>query len=241
MEVRQRWANPYAQPLRVRYQLPLPADGAVSGYSFTVGERTSIAKIARKQEAREAFEEAVAQGHSAALLDQERSSLFTQELGNIPPGEEIIVRVELDQPLSWNATAKTAGLWEWRFPTVIAPRYLGAPGRFEDAEAVTVGISEAKASAMAEKRLRFASLFIGNVCLGFYVSVGSTQPACLQSKSVRGSAGVRCRPEDEDDPTYRGGRSCRRRFPGAYRGSRGLHRSEPDVNWVRHQGDPSSQ
>ncbi|MEZ4463094.1 MAG: VIT domain-containing protein [bacterium] len=35
----QRFANPYAEPLEVTYQVPLPADGAVSGYAFTIGER----------------------------------------------------------------------------------------------------------------------------------------------------------------------------------------------------------
>ncbi|HRC59115.1 MAG TPA: hypothetical protein PKU97_24500, partial [Kofleriaceae bacterium] len=33
--------------------------------------------------------------------EQERSSVFTQELGNIPPGEELVAMLELDQKLEW--------------------------------------------------------------------------------------------------------------------------------------------
>ena len=51
--------------------------------------------------------------------------MFTQEIGNIPPGEELIVEVSVDQRLRW----LDEGAWEWRFPTVVAPRYLGEPGR----------------------------------------------------------------------------------------------------------------
>lgn len=139
VRLEQRWHNPFDEALRVEYQLPLPADGAVAGYSFEIQGRRTVAEIARKQAAREAFEAAVMQGHSAALLEQDRSSLFRQELGNIPAGEEMIVCVEVDQPLVWNPSVGSGG-WEWRFPTVVAPRYLGVEGRTEDATRVQVDI-----------------------------------------------------------------------------------------------------
>ena len=36
----QRFENKFAETLRVTYRMPLPADGAVSGYAFDIGERT---------------------------------------------------------------------------------------------------------------------------------------------------------------------------------------------------------
>src|SRR5262245_17590535 len=36
----QRFENNYDETLRVTYRMPLPADGAVSGYEFVIGERT---------------------------------------------------------------------------------------------------------------------------------------------------------------------------------------------------------
>jgi Ca-activated chloride channel family protein len=134
----QKFVNRHDAPLTVKYTLPLPADGAVSGFSFTVGERRVVGEIDRREAARERFEEAIAAGHSAAILEQERSSVFSQEVGNIGAGESVICETSIDQPLAW----LDEGMWEWRFPTVVGPRYLGAEGRVADAERVTVDVAD---------------------------------------------------------------------------------------------------
>jgi Ca-activated chloride channel family protein len=134
----QRFHNPYAEPLAVTYSLPLPADGAVSGFAFRIGDRRVVGEIDRRASARERFERALLEGRSAALLEQDRSSLFTQEIGNIPPGEEVIVEVSVDQRLRW----LDEGAWEWRFPTVVEPRYLGAPGRVPDADRIAQDVAD---------------------------------------------------------------------------------------------------
>jgi len=141
--VEQRFHNPHAEPLAVTYSLPLPADGAVSGFSFRVGGRRTVGEIDRKRAARERYEQALMEGRSAALLEQDRSSLFTQEIGNIPPGEEVTVEVSIDQRLRW----LDEGAWEWRFPTVVAPRYLGTPGTVPDADRVAQDVAGAPLAA----------------------------------------------------------------------------------------------
>src|SRR4051794_8654010 len=77
----QRFFNPHTEPLQVTYQMPLPADAVVSGFSFRIGDQRIVGEVDTKQKARERFEEAVLEGRTAALLDQERSSLFTQRVG----------------------------------------------------------------------------------------------------------------------------------------------------------------
>jgi Ca-activated chloride channel family protein len=134
----QRFTNPYGEPLQVTYQVPLPADGAVAGYAVRVGDRRVTGEIDRCTTARERFEDAILEGRTAALIRQERSNLFTQEIGNIPPGVEVVAELSVDQPLAWLAE----GWWEWRWPTVVAPRYLGAEGRVADSGAVTVAVTE---------------------------------------------------------------------------------------------------
>jgi Ca-activated chloride channel family protein len=143
--VEQRFRNPYAEPLAVTYSLPLPADGAVSGFSFRVGGRRVVGEVERRREARERYEQALVEGRSAALLEQDRSSLFTQEIGNIPPGEEVVVEVSVDQRLRW----LDEGMWEWRFPTVVGPRYLGAPGVVPDADRVAQDVADGELAARA--------------------------------------------------------------------------------------------
>jgi Ca-activated chloride channel family protein len=145
----QRFRNPHPEPLHVTYLLPLPVDGAVSGFAFRIGERRVVGEVDRRAVARERFEEAILEGKTAALLEQDRASLFTQELGNIPAGAEVVAELTIDQRLRW----LDAGAWEWRFPTVVAPRYLGADGRVPDAARVTVDVAEAPPPVRVALRL----------------------------------------------------------------------------------------
>lgn len=141
--VEQRFANPHEEPLALVYQLPLPAEGAVSGFSFRIGEQHVVGEIDRVEAARRRFEDGILAGRTAALLEQERSSLFTQEIGNVPPRAEVIASITIDQRLRW----LVEGAWEWRFPTAVAPRYLGAAGAVPDAERVTVDVLDGAAPA----------------------------------------------------------------------------------------------
>jgi Ca-activated chloride channel family protein len=140
VQLRQTFVNPYTEPLAVTFQLPLPASGAVVGYAFTLGGQRITGRVERREDARRAFEDAVLAGRTAALLEQERSSLFTQELGNLPPGVELQVELEVEQPLDW-----VSGGWEWRWPTVVGPRFLGAPGQTPDAARLVVDVDPSAA------------------------------------------------------------------------------------------------
>ena len=133
----QRFANHHAEPLAITYVLPLPTDAAVSGYSFCIGDRRIEGEIDRRRAARERYEDAILQGHTAALLEQERSSLFTQQIGNVPPGARVVCEVAIDQRLRWLED----GSWEWRFPLAAAPRYLGGAGRVADAGALALAVA----------------------------------------------------------------------------------------------------
>lgn len=169
----QRFRNPFDAPLEVRYLLPLPADGAVSGFSFVLGDQRIVGEVTGKQEARERFERALVQGRTAALLEQDRSSLFTQRVGNVPPSCEVVVEVVIDQPLRW----LEEGAWEWRFPTVVAPRYQGAPGRVPDAGKLRVPVSEGETGARATLRLTIADAL---------TAAPSSTSHALQTRGVEG-------------------------------------------------------
>ena len=48
----QRFENPYSETLKVTYRMPLPADGAISGYEFVIGERVVKGQVDKKRQAR---------------------------------------------------------------------------------------------------------------------------------------------------------------------------------------------
>ena len=134
----QTFENPYDDTLRVTYKMPLPVDGAVSGYAFRIGTRTITGRVDRKETARARFEAAIVQGKTAALLEQDKADIFTQEIGNIPPRQTIVCEITIDQRLAW----KPEGEWELRFPTVIGPRYIGANVTEADRRASHVELAE---------------------------------------------------------------------------------------------------
>ena len=133
-------------PLELTYAFPLPADGAVAGYEIRAGNRLIKGRIERRDDALTQYEAARLEGRTAALVEQERPNLFTQRLGNIPASTDVTVELTIDHPVAWLAGSG----WEWRFPTVVAPRYLGTNGTVPDADAVTMdvvnGVSGPRAS-----------------------------------------------------------------------------------------------
>jgi Ca-activated chloride channel family protein len=145
----QRFKNSHAEPLHVSYRFPLPHDGAVSGFAFRLGDRRIVGEVDKLASARERFEEALVEGRTAALLEQVRGSLFSQELGNVPPGAEVVAELTIDQRLAW----LPEGAWEWRFPTALAPRYQGAEGRVPDAAKLEVAVADGELPARLQLSL----------------------------------------------------------------------------------------
>ena len=130
----QRFANPHAEALEVVYTLPLPADGAVLAYTIRMGEKVIRGEVQPRERAEAAYREALYQGRTAGLLEQDRADTFQQRLGNLPPHTAVAVEIEVLQPLAFLAGVDAgAPQWEYRFPTVVGVRYEGVAGRVPDA------------------------------------------------------------------------------------------------------------
>jgi Ca-activated chloride channel family protein len=150
--LRQHFTNAYPTPLELTYSFPLPPDGAVAGYEVHAGNRVITGRIARRDEARAQYETARLEGRTASLVEQERANLFTLYLGNIPPSTDVAVTLTIDHALRWIP----GGVWEWRFPTVVAPRYLGANGVVSDADLLTIDVVNGATSPTASVALTIA-------------------------------------------------------------------------------------
>ncbi|MCC6650838.1 MAG: VWA domain-containing protein [Candidatus Eisenbacteria bacterium] len=128
----QVYANPHDEPLEVQYTLPLPADGAVLGYTITIGERVIRARVEPREKADRQYKQALYEGRTAGLLEQSRPDTFQQRLGNVPPRTKVSIAIDVLHPLAFvPGDSGGAPVWEYRFPTVVGVRYFG--GRTPDA------------------------------------------------------------------------------------------------------------
>lgn len=120
--VTQRFLNPSRGWVEGTYVFPLPEDSAVDTLKMQIGERFIAGEIKPREEARQVYEQAKAEGKKAALLEQQRPNIFTNQVANIGPGETIVVQIEYQ-----SSTKQSDGLYSLRFPMVVAPRYNPAP------------------------------------------------------------------------------------------------------------------
>lgn len=99
VELCQIFEQTAGEPLDVTYSFPLPAGAAVHRCEFEVDGRVIKAVVMEENEARKTAVEHKARGHRTALVEMERENLFTLSLGNVAPGDKLVVRFGYLQPL----------------------------------------------------------------------------------------------------------------------------------------------
>jgi len=117
----QTFVNPSQAALNATYLFPLNKDAAVHAMTMEVGGEIVTAKIARKPEAAAAFEAAKRQGRAAALLEQHRPNMFTQDIANLMPGATVKVTLKYVQTVP-----RVDGSYELAMPLIVGPRYMPA-------------------------------------------------------------------------------------------------------------------
>src|ERR1700740_3374334 len=122
VELTQGFVNVFDVPLEATYVFPLPDRGAVTRMQMTADGRVVEAELREREAARQAYDEAIASGRRASIAEEERPDVFTMWVGNILPGERVSVALTLVSALAYEDGEAT-----FRFPLVVAPRYI--PGR----------------------------------------------------------------------------------------------------------------
>ncbi len=118
VRVKQTFHNPLQEKIEAVYVFPLPHEAAVDDMTMSVGERKIVGIIKRRAEARQIYEQALLAGQTAAILEQERPNIFTQSVGNIAPGQQVVIEISYVDVLEYDL-----GNYEFRFPMVVGPRY----------------------------------------------------------------------------------------------------------------------
>jgi Ca-activated chloride channel family protein len=170
--VEQTFENTYAELLEAVYIFPLSGGAAVSRFELHVDGKQLIGIVEERGEARRQYDQAIAQGKKAALLEQERDDVFTVKLGNLPPRSIATIKMVYSERLP----AFDDGETELRVPLVVAPRYI--PGQpleraslGDGTEADTTAVPDA--SRISPPRL--APGLRGDVKLGIQVEILSSE------------------------------------------------------------------
>jgi Ca-activated chloride channel family protein len=122
VKVTQYYENNGAAPINGSYIFPGSTRAAVHGMKMRIGERLITATIKEKEAARQIFEAAKKAGKSASLLAQKRPNVFSMEVANIMPGDNLTVELHYTELL-----IPAEGVYEFVYPTVVGPRYSNLP------------------------------------------------------------------------------------------------------------------
>lgn len=118
----QTYRNDEPTNIEVVYTFPLPLDAALLELEVILGERVLRGMVVEKKAAEERYENAIADGDSAVMLEQAEPGLYTVNVGNVLPGERITVRLRYGLALRWSGDTVRFAL-----PTTVAPRYGASP------------------------------------------------------------------------------------------------------------------
>jgi len=116
--IQQVYENSGSNTLEAIYVFPASTRAAVYGMKMKIGEREIVAIVQEKEQARQNYEQAKANGQTVSLLEQERPNVFTMNVANILPGDVIEVELQYTELL-----IPESGTYEFVYPTVVGPRY----------------------------------------------------------------------------------------------------------------------
>ncbi|WEN41947.1 hypothetical protein CKCBHOJB_01529 [Thauera sp. GDN1] len=114
----QRFANPFDRHVELVYTFPLPWAAVLLGVEVEIGDRLLSGAVVEKKQAEQGYEDAIAEGNTAILLEQNFDSSYTLNLGNLAPGGSCVVRLRYAQVLQFEQHGLRLVV-----PSVIAPRY----------------------------------------------------------------------------------------------------------------------
>jgi Ca-activated chloride channel family protein len=116
--VSQTYRNEEQENIEAVYTFPLPLDAVLLDLQVEIGGRVLKAAVIEKKAAEDAYEDAVASGDGAFMLQEIEPGLFTMNVGNLLPKEMATI------------TFSYATLYRWAddrlrvfLPTTVAPRY----------------------------------------------------------------------------------------------------------------------
>ncbi|KAJ7223099.1 vault protein inter-alpha-trypsin domain-containing protein [Mycena pura] len=125
VQLTQTYANDATFPIEAKYSFPIPARAAVCSFVMIKQDGSRVVGIVQeKQEARETYNTAVAQGQQASLMEQQTPDVFLVSVGNIPPNEQVKIELVYATELSEDEESDSI---RFHLPVHIGARYGNSP------------------------------------------------------------------------------------------------------------------
>lgn len=116
--IEQTFVNLEPRAIEAVYTFPLPEGAAVCGFEVITSDHVLTGVVEESDKAVERYEDAVAEGHGAFMVEQDRPDVFTARVGNLKPRQAATIRLTYVCALDRvDRSIRVA------FPTTIAPRY----------------------------------------------------------------------------------------------------------------------
>jgi Ca-activated chloride channel family protein len=159
--VKQVFINDSDQWVNGRYLFPLPETAAVDSMQLRIGDNVIAGQIQPKKQALKTFETAKKQGKQASLLQQQRN-LFTSDVANLGPHEQLVVEISYQQKVEYRD-----GLFSLRFPLAITPRYNPQPERTNEQPSLTMPSNANTATTVKQAKPELHVKMQVNIDAGF--------------------------------------------------------------------------
>lgn len=124
LTLRQTYRNATSRVLEVVYTFPLPPAAVLLGFASELNGERQEGVIVAKREAEQRYEKSLEEGDAPVMLAAHRDGLHTANIGNLKPGDELVVECRFAQLLPFEQ-----GRLRVSIPTTVAPRY-GRPDQF---------------------------------------------------------------------------------------------------------------
>ncbi len=116
--VTQVYRNQQDTNIEAVYTFPLPLDAVLLDLSLELNGKKLRGAVKPSEEAEENYEDAIADGDSAVLMQKTKLDLFTINVGNLLPNEKAIIEFKYAQLHHWQGDHL-----RFQLPTTIAPKY----------------------------------------------------------------------------------------------------------------------
>jgi Ca-activated chloride channel homolog len=118
MKLRQVYRNSASDNLECVHTFPLAWGSVLLGMAVELNGKRMTGTVVEKKEAETTYEKAIQSGDLPVMLERSGKDLYTANLGNILPGDEVVIEMEYAQLLKLEG-----GMLRLSLPTTIAPRY----------------------------------------------------------------------------------------------------------------------